>query len=70
MRLDEGQVIAFAGRKLVREGGRLVSVDAKGGKRPLPIGALLLKTNDGRPFATVTLYPTWSRKPRHRIATR
>jgi hypothetical protein len=59
MRLGEGQETTFARQKLRREGGRLVFVDPKGGKRPLPVGALLLKNKNGRPFAIVSSNPPY-----------
>jgi hypothetical protein len=57
LRLGEGQEITFAGQKLRRERGRLVFVDAIGGRRPLPVGALVLKSNTGDPFAIVSTDP-------------
>ena len=57
LHLAEGQETMFAGQKLRRERGRLVFVDAIGGKRPLPAGAVLLKGNTGQPFAIISSDP-------------
>jgi hypothetical protein len=57
LRLGEGQETTFGGHKLRRERGRLVFVDGTGGRRPLPAGALLLKGNNGEPFAIISSNP-------------
>ena len=59
VRIGEGQQITFGGQKLIRERGRLVFLDAKGGKRPLPMDAQLLRNRSGEPFVIVSSDPLY-----------
>jgi hypothetical protein len=43
LRLQEGEQIPFGDRRLVSEGGRLITIDQQKRKHPLPAGAMLLK---------------------------